>query len=54
MPSVFIGLKLLEKGDSGALRGIFSANTPNLLCSTTSCTVLLPIFSSTVSMGYSG
>ena len=54
MPSVFIGLKLLEKGDSGTLRGIFSANTPNLLCSTMSRTVLSPIFSSTVFMGCSG
>lgn len=54
MPSVFIGLKLLEKGDSGAFRGIFNANTPNLLYTTTSRTVLSPIFSSTVSMGCSG
>lgn len=53
MLSDFIGLKLLANGDSGALRGIFKANTPNLLWVTTSCTVLLPIFNSTVSIGYS-
>lgn len=54
MLSTFIGLKLLAKGDSYAFNGIFSASTPKALYSITSLTVLLPIYNSTVSIGYSG
>ena len=52
--STFIGLKSLAKGDSYAFNGIFNASTPKALYSITSLTVLLPIYNSTVSIGYSG